>query len=354
MPGQTPADVEFGFDSFVNITRDGRGELVHGTQVIRDTVEQAVLAEEVGLDSFNVAEHYRPQLMDSAGHIILAAIATRTRRIRLGTAVTVLSTQDPVRIFQQFSTLDAVSSGRAQIILGRGSAIESFPLFGYDLAEYEELYEEKLDLFTQLLKGEPLTWTGRFRPPLDGQILEPALPAGHLPTWVGVGGSPQSVIRAARYGLPMMLAVVGGHPSRFAPHVDLYQRALEQFGHPPGDVGAHSPGYIAVTDDEAFDTYWPYYKETIETEAKIRGWHPPDREHYRAETRHGSAYVGSPDSIAPRIAETITVLGLKRFDFVYASGSMPHDMKMRTIELYGREVIPRVRQILANADVGAL
>src|SRR6202049_676375 len=219
-------DIEFGLDSFVPISVDESGRELRGDVVIRNTVEEAVLADAVGVDSFNIAEHYREDMMDSAGHVILAAIAGRTERIRLGTAVTVLSTHDPVRVFTQFATLDAVSNGRAQLILGRGSLTESFPLFGFDLADYEELFEEKLDLFTRLLRDQPVTWSGKFRSRLVNQYVTPALPKGHLPTWVGVGGSPQSVIRAARYGLPLMLAVIGGPPGRFAPLVELYNRAL--------------------------------------------------------------------------------------------------------------------------------
>src|SRR4029077_2576814 len=186
-------------------------------------VEEAVLAEAVGIDSFNIGEHYRAEFMDSAGHVVLAAIAGRTERIRLGTAVTVLSTQDPVRLYTEFATLDAVSNGRAQLIVGRGSALEAVPLCGFDLADYEELYEEKLALLVRLLREQPVTWSGRFRSPLTNQVVSPPIPAGYIPTWVGAGGSPQSVVRAARFGLPLMLAIIGGRPERFAPYVELYK-----------------------------------------------------------------------------------------------------------------------------------
>src|SRR5882672_943238 len=239
----SPQDIEFGLDSFVPISVDESGRELSGDVVIRNTVEEAVLADAVGIDSFNIAEHYRKEMMDSAGHVILAAIAGRTKRIRLGTAVTVLSTQDPVRVYTEFATLDAVSNGRAQLIVGRGSLIESFPLFGYELTDYEDLFEEKLDLLTRLLRDQPVTWSGRFRSPLTNQFLSPPLPQGHLPTWVGVGGSPQSVVRAARYGLFLMLAVIGGPPIRFAPLVDLYKRALNKYGHPQLPIGMHSHGY---------------------------------------------------------------------------------------------------------------
>src|SRR5215813_6328346 len=203
---------------------------IGGDQAIRNAVEEAVLAEAVGIDSFNIGEHYRPEFMDSAAPVVLAAIAGRTERIRLGTAVTVLSTHDPVRLYTDFATLNAVSNGRAQLIVGRGSLTDSFPLFGFDLADYELLFEEKLDLLVKLLRDQPVTWSGDFRPPLTDQHVSPPLPSGHIPVWVGVGGSPNSVIRAARYGLPLMLAVIGGRPERFAPHVELYKRALAQLG----------------------------------------------------------------------------------------------------------------------------
>ena len=223
--------------------------------------------------------------MDSAGHVMLAAIAGRTERIRLGTAVTVLSTQDPVRVYTEFATLDAVSNGRAQLIVGRGSLTDSFPLFGFDLADYETLFEEKLDLLTRLLRDQPVTWSGTARSPLNDQYVSPPLPEGHLPTWVGVGGSPQSVIRAARYGLPLMLAIIGGHPSRFAPFVELYQRALDEYGHPPLPVGMHSLGFVATTDEEAVEVQWPYWAEMLEAASAERGWARPTRSTFRSRDR---------------------------------------------------------------------
>src|SRR4030081_24375 len=235
-------DIEFGLDSFVPISVDESGHELSGDVVIRNTVEEAVLADTVGIDSFNIAEHYRRDMGDSAASVILSAIAGRPKRIRLGTAVTVLSTQDPVRVYTEFATLDAVSNGRAQLIAGRGSLIESFPLFGYELTDYEELFEEKLDLLTRLLRDQPLTRSGRVRSPITSQYLSPPLPEGHVPLWVGVGGSPQSVIRAARYGLPLMLAVIGGPPIRFLPLVELYKRALDQYGKPLLRIGMHSHG----------------------------------------------------------------------------------------------------------------
>jgi probable LLM family oxidoreductase len=342
----TTQDIEFGLDSFVPISVDESGQELSGDVVIRNTVEEAVLADAVGIDSFNIAEHYRPDMMDSAGHVILAAIAGRTTRIRLGTAVTVLSTQDPVRVFTEFSTLDAVSNGRAQLIVGRGSLTESFPLFGYDLADYEDIFEEKLELLTRLLRDQPVTWSGRFRSPLTNQYLSPSLPPGHLPTWVGVGGSPQSVVRAARYGLPLMLAVIGGPPIRFAPLVDLYKRALDKYGHPQLSIGMHSHGYVAPTDQEAKEIQWPHWAHVYEGAAAERGWARPTMDRFEAEIEEGSLYLGSPETVANKIAWVIRLLGLSRFDLAYATGGVPHEQKMATIELYGREVIPRVRKLL--------
>jgi probable LLM family oxidoreductase len=338
---------EFGLDTFLPVTVDESGQSIGGDQAIRNAVEEAVLAEAVGIDSFNIGEHYRPEFMDSAGHVVLAAIASRTERIRLGTSVTVLSTQDPVRLYTEFATLDALSNGRAQLIVGRGSLTESFPLFGFDLADYEELSEEKLDLLVRLLRAQPVTWSGNFRSPVTDQFVSPPIPAGHIPTWVGVGGSPQSVVRAARFGLPLMLAVIAGSPERFAPYVELYKRALEQYNQPELPVGLHSLGFVADTDEEAMGIQWPYYKEQFEWAARERGWRPPTYEQFQAEVDHGSMYVGSPETVAHRIAAAARTLSLSRFDLHYAIGRVPHEQRLATIEIYGREVIPRVRELLA-------
>jgi len=341
--------LEFGLDTFLPVTVGESGLPISGDQVIRNAVEEAVLAEAVGIDSFNIGEHYRTEFMDSASHVVLAAIAGRTERIRLGTAVTVLSTQDPVRLYTDFATLDAVSNGRAQLIVGRGSLTDSFPLFGFDLADYEELFEEKLDLLVRLLREQPVTWSGNFRSPLTEQFVSPPIPEGHIPTWVGVGGSPQSVVRAARFGLPLMLAVIAGRPERFAPYVELYRRALEQYGQQELPVGLHSLGFVAKTDEAALAIQWPYYKEQFDRAARERGWQPPTYEQFLAEVDHGSMYVGAPETVAARIAGVIQTLGLSRFDLHYAIGRVPHEQRLAAIELYGRGVIPRVRELLAAA-----
>ena len=340
-------EYEFGLDSFMAVTADAAGNTIAGDQVVRNTVEEGVLAERVGIDSFNIGEHYRDDSMDSAGHVVLAAIAARTEKIRLGTSVTVLSTQDPVRVYNNFATLDAVSGGRAQLIVGRGSAVESFPLFGYELNEYEQLFEEKLGLFVELLRGGPVTWTGKYRPALDGQVLTPPLVPGSLPTWVGSGGSPDSVIRAARFGLPLMLAVIGGRPERFRQLVDLYRRALAEYGQPGLAVGLHTLGYVAATDEEAIETQWPHWAETFDRAARERGWRRPTRAQFDAEVEHGALFVGSPETVAQRLASTMRTLDVDRLDLHYAIGKVPLEKRLESIELLGREVFPRARELLA-------
>ena len=253
--------LEFGLDTFGDVTRGGDGALLPHAQVIRNVIEEGVLADRLGIDFIGLGEHHRADFAISAPEVVLAAIAARTQKIRLGSAVTVLSSDDPIRVFQRFSAVDAASNGRAEVILGRGSFTESFPLFGFDLSQYEELFEEKLDLFVQLLKQEPVTWQGNLRPPLKDQSIYPPIERGPLKTWIGVGGSPESVVRAAHYDLPLMLAIIGGEPKRFRPYVDLYHRACQQFGRPAKPIGVHSPGYVAETDEAAREELWPDYED---------------------------------------------------------------------------------------------
>jgi probable LLM family oxidoreductase len=343
---------ELGLNSFGDVPTDD-GRVLSDAETLRLLVEEAQLADSVGLDVFSVGEHYREGFVDSATPVLLAAIATATERIRLGTSVTVLSTNDPVRLYNEFSTLDAVSNGRAQMVLGRASATESFPLFGYDLADYEELFEEKLELFMMLQREQPVTWSGTVRAPLVNQRLHPQMRPGGIPTWIGVGGSPNSVIRAARYGLPLMLAIIGGQPERFAGHVDLYFRALEQFGQPVQPVGQHSLGLVADTDDEAADTWWQSWKPVVETLGKERGFYAPTRERYDAELATGALFVGSPETVAQKIATVARTLRLSRFDLKYDVGMLPREARAQTIELLGREVRPRVIELLTKEPVDA-
>ncbi|WP_030490672.1 LLM class flavin-dependent oxidoreductase [Micromonospora chokoriensis] len=341
-------EVEFGLDSFGDVTVDANGKRLPSAQVIRNVVEQAVLADRLGVDAIGLGEHHRDDYAITAPEIVLAAIAGRTERIRLGTAVTVLSSDDPVRVFERFATLDAVSQGRAEIMLGRGSFTESFPLFGYDLADYEQLFEEKLELMAQLLTEGPVTWQGSVRPPLTQQQVYPKTESGRIRTWVGVGGSPQSVVRAARLGYPLALAIIGGEPARFAPYVELYHRALAQFGQERLPVTAHVPGFIAGTDEEAVELLWPHARDLLNRLGRERGWPPINRARFEADIVDGAWHVGSPETVARKIAQTVRALGLQRIDLKYANGSMAHEHLMNTIELYGTKVIPRVRELLAD------
>ena len=339
--------LELGLDTFGDVTRAEDGRALPHAQVIRNLVDEAVLADEVGLDFFGVGEHHRADFAVSAPEVVLAGIAVRTGRIRLGSAVTVLSSDDPIRVFQRFSTVDALSNGRAEVILGRGSFTESFPLFGFDLGQYETLFEDKLDLFSHLIRDKAVTWQGATRPPLKDQQVFPSLETGTLKTWIGVGGSPQSVVRAAHYDLPMMLAIIGGDPRRFQPYVDLSKRAYEKLGTEPKPIGVHSPGYVAETDAQAREEMFGDYKVMRDQIGRERGWPPMSRAEFDGEIEHGSMYVGSPETVALKIAGTVKALGVAHFDLKYSAGPLPHAKLMRCIELYGTRVAPLVRDMLA-------
>jgi probable LLM family oxidoreductase len=341
-------ELTFGLDTFGDVPEEDNGALVSHGAAIRQVVEEAVLADELGVDAIALGEHHRPEYAISTPETVLAGIAARTSRIRLGSGVTVLSSDDPVRVFQRFATVDAISSGRAEVILGRGSFTESFPLFGYDLSDYDVLFDEKLQLFVQLLDEKPVTWSGTTRAALENADVYPKTESGRLTTWVGVGGSPQSVVRTAYHGLPLMLAIIGGAPERFAPYIDLYRRAADQFGTVAHPVGMHSPGFIADTDEEAKELFYPRYKVTRDRIGALRGWPPIRREEFDADVEHGSMYVGSPETVARRIARTVERLGVGRFDLIYTSGSLPMSARLKAVELYGTKVIPMVRDILAG------
>jgi probable LLM family oxidoreductase len=349
--------LELGLDTFGDVTAEADGRLKSHAQVLRDVVAEAELADRLGVDFFGVGEHHRPDFAISAPEVILAAIAGRTERIRLGTAVTILSTDDPIRLYQRFSTLNAISGGRAEVILGRGSFTESFPLFGYSLDDYEVLFEEKLALWAALLDGdstgEPVRWKGTVRPRLDGVRIYPPVERPPLSTWVGVGGSPGSVVRAARYRFPLTLAIIGGDPRRFTPYVELYHRALVQLGSAQLPVGVHSPGHVAETDARAREELWPAYEVMRNRIGTERGWPPTSRAEFEHEIAMGSLYVGSPETVARKIATTVRSLGASRFDLKYSAGTLGHELMLKSIELYGREVIPRVRTLLNEAPVEA-
>jgi probable LLM family oxidoreductase len=343
------AEVAFGLDTFGDIPVDDSGAPMTAAAAIRQVVDEAVLADQLGVDAIALGEHHRPEFSISSPETVLAGIATRTSNIKLGSGVTVLSSDDPVRVFQRFSTVDALSNGRAEVILGRGSFTESFPLFGYDLEDYDKLFEEKLQLFVQLLDEKPVTWEGTVRAALDNADVYPKTESGRLHTWVGVGGSPQSVVRTAYYGLPLMLAIIGGSPERFAPYVDLYQRAAQQFGTVAHPVGMHSPGFVAETDEQAKEIFYAPYKVMRDRIGALRGWPPLKREEFESEVQHGSMYVGSPETVARRIAAAVKTLGVSRFDLIYSGGPLPAGARLKAVELYGTKVIPLIREILGES-----
>ena len=339
--------VSLGLDTFgdVSVGPDGKPQPID--RVLREVLDQATLADEIGIDFIGLGEHHRADFAISAPEIVLAAIAGRTHRIKLGTAVTVLSTDDPVRVFQRFSTLNALSNGRAEPILGRGSFTESYPLFGHDMQDYDQLFEERLDLFAQLLRSPRVTWSGQTRSGLQNQPVYPQL-GQPMTVWVGVGGSPESVVRVVRQDLQLMLAIIGGDAARFAPYVDLYQRACAQLGRPQRPIGVHSPGFVAATDAEAQETLWPHYADMFGRIGRERGWPPVTKDRYLAEVEHGALYVGSPETVARKIAKTVRTLGIQRFDMKYSTGPVPHAALMECIRLYGEKVIPMARDMLAD------
>lgn len=339
--------LQFGLDTFGDTNYTDQGTPETFGQVIRNVVKQAQLADELGINAFNVGEHHRPDFAISAPDTVLAGIATVTKNITIGTGVTVLSSEDPVRVYQRFATIDALSNGRAEITAGRGSFIESFPLFGYKLDDYDQLFEEKLELLTLLWQEKPVTWQGKLRSSLSNQQVYPKTEKGAMGIRVGVGGSPDSVLRAARLGIPMALAIIGGDPARFAPFAKLYRDSLEKYGKPQLPVSIHSPGHIAETDEEAVAQCWPHYSENFGRIGRERGWGPMTVEHYLQEVNGGSLYVGSPETVAQKIAYAVQSVGAQRFDLKYATGPMPHSQLMKSIELYATKVIPRVRELLS-------
>jgi len=337
----------FGLDTFGDRNGDADGKPLSHAETIRNVAEEGVLAEQAGVDFFGIGEHHTEDFPMPAADVVLAAIAARTSRIHLGSAVTVLSSDDPVRVFQRYSTLNALSGGRAEVIIGRGSSVDSFPLFGYDLADYEQLFDEKATLFAELLKGGPVTWEGKTRAPLLNQDVVPHTENGPFPAWIGVGGNPESVVRAARLGYGLALAIIGGPPARFAPFSELFSRALEKFGRPPLPVMVHSPGHVAATDEQAKAEFWPRWRDIMTAMAPVRGFAVPTRQSFERETgRRGALYVGSPETVARKIADNLPALGATRFDLKYGMPGLTHDQLMTNIDLYGRQVIPRVRELL--------
>ncbi|NLE98793.1 MAG: LLM class flavin-dependent oxidoreductase [Propionibacterium sp.] len=346
------AGIELGLDSFGDITVDADGALLSPAQEIRNHVEHAVIADRVGVDVISFGEHHREDFAISAPDMVLAGASGVTERIKLGTAVTVLSSDDPIRVMERFNTLDAMSNGRAEITVGRGSFIESFPLFGFDLNDYEVLFEEKFDMFAQLLDApRRFNWSGTHRSPVVDGVIQPRAER-RIGAWVGVGGSPESVIRAVRHKVPMMLAIIGGEARRFLPYVQLYRDAQAEVGMDPMPLGVHSPGLIAGSDDEARDRVRDAWIDSRNRIGRERGWPPSGVGEFEREVEQGSFYVGSAETVAQRIAETVLLLGLDRFDIKYSNGPVREDHLRESVERYGTEVIPRVRELVRAAREG--
>lgn len=342
------SSLRFGLDTFGDMQHDDAGQPISAGQTLRNVIEEGVLADALGLSNFNVGEHHRDDFAVAAPDVVLAGLATVTKQIVLGSGVTVLSSDDPIRVYQRFATIDGLSGGRAEITAGRGSFIESFPLFGYELSDYGVLFEEKLQILAAALEERPVTWSGTVRPALANQEIYPKTERGSIPLRVGVGGTPESVVRAARIGAHLALAIIGGDPARFKPFAELYERALSEFKRPRLTISIHSPGHISDDDVTAIEEQWPHYYAMFGRIGRERGWGPTTKERYLEEVKYGSLYVGSPETVAKKIAHAISSVGADRFDFKYANGPMPHSKLMRSIELYATKVVPRVRELLAG------
>lgn len=341
------SELRFSLDTFGDVSQDDQGRLQTQAQSIREVIEQGKLADEAGLYAFNIGEHHRDEYAISAPDTVLAGLATVTSQIQLGTGVTVLSSEDPIRVYQRFATIDAMSNGRAEITAGRGSFTESFPLFGLELSDYAELFEEKLELLVELLKEKPVTWVGHHTPKLNNQEVYPKTEGGKIPLRVGVGGSPESVMRAARLDADLALAIIGGDPARFAPYTKLYRDVLDKLEKPHRPISIHSPGHIADTDEQAIEEMWPNYEFAFGRVGQERGWPPIQKNNYLAEVQSGSLYVGTAETVAKKIAYAMDAIGAQRFDFKYATGPMPHSKLMHSIELYATKVVPMVRDLLS-------
>jgi probable LLM family oxidoreductase len=339
--------VELGITTFAETYPDpNTGETIGHGERLRNVLEEIVLAEQVGLEVCGIGEHHRPDFASSSPAVVLAAAAGKTERIRLTPAVVILSSDDPVRVFQEYATLDLVSNGRAELLVGRGSFIESFPLFGYSLSDYDELFSEKLDLLLAIRDQERLTWSGRFRPPLQGQAIYPRPQQDPFPIWVGVGGSPESIVRAASRGLPVALAIIGGNPDRFAFFADLHRKTLAESGHDPAlaPLAVHAHGYVADSSQRAADEYYNAYAVAMTQLGRERGWGPMTRPQFEMmRSPEGSLVLGDPETVAAKIVRMREVLGIDRFMLHISVGTLPHDQVLHAIELLGTKVAPLVR-----------
>ncbi|WP_433202217.1 LLM class flavin-dependent oxidoreductase [Nocardia sp. CA-107356] len=336
--------MELGLTTFAELYPVGDRPAPTAAERLREVVDEAVATERAGLDVYGVGEHHRKDFAASSPAVVLAAIASRTERIQLTSAVSVLSSDDPVRVYQDFATLDGLSNGRAELMAGRGSFTESFPLFGYDLSDYDELFEEKLALLLHIRADEPVTWNGKFRAPLRDAVIYPRTDNRPLPVWIAVGGSPESVVRAGLLGLPLAIAIIGGQPARFKPLVDLYHRALEEGGHEKQPVAVHAHGYIADTDEQAVADFYEPYGVAMSTIGRERGWGPMTRQQFDAlRSQSGSLFVGTADYVAEKIADIRDTLGLDRFMLHTSVGTLPHEKVLHNIDLLGTKVAPQIR-----------
>jgi probable LLM family oxidoreductase len=346
-----------GIDSFVETTPyGGAGETIAPVDRVRDLLEEMELADQVGLGVFGIGEHHRKEFVSSAPAVILAAAAARTKQIRLSSAVTVLSSDDPVRVFQDFATVDLISQGRAEIVVGRGSFIESYPLFGFDLNDYDGLFEEKLELLLKIRDNTYVHWSGKHRPSLTGQGVFPRPVQNPLPVWIGAGGTPNSFVRAGRLGLPLAVAIIGGEPRRFRPLVELYRQAGRQAGHAEKcTVGVHSLGFVGDDAKQAAEDFYPAYAYTFSQIGRERGWPPITRAQFNATTGPtGALLVGDADAVTDKLLYENEVLGgISRFTMLITPGTIPHRKVLRAIELLGTRVAPAVNKALAPAAVGA-
>jgi len=347
--------MELGIYSFADAAVDASGATVDPARRLAELMEEIVLADQVGLDVFGIGEHHRADFVTATPAVVLAAAAVRTSRIRLTSAVTVLSSDNPVRVFQEFATVDLLSGGRAEIMAGRGSFIESFPLYGYDLRDYVSLFSEKLDLLLRLRAAPRVTWAGRHRAPLEDQPVFPRPLQALLPVWVAVGGTPQSVVRAATLGLPMALAIIGGGPERFVPFTDLYRRTWAEAGHDPAalQLSINSHGFLADGDAAADAAIFPAYLEMMGRIGRERGWPPPTRRQFEAEcSSHGALLVGGPERVVEKLLWEHELFGCTRFLLKLGMGATPHREMLRAIELYGTRVAPAVRKALGMTVAG--
>ena len=337
----------FGIETFGDIGYDNNHQLMNAPEALEQLISEAKLADQLGIDIIGLGEHHRSEYVISSPEVVLTAMAMVTKNIKLGTAVSVLSSDDPVRLFERFSTLHSLSNGREQIMLGRGSFTESFPLFGFDMENYNDLFEEKLAMWKELEKGQAMNWNGKLTQSLTDTIVYPQLPNHEkIDTVIGIGGSPDSIVRAVKYNYPVMIAIIGGDPVRFKPYVNLYKKAIKQYNQPLHPLGMHSHGVILEDGAKAREVGFKYIKKAMDKIGATRGWAPMTKDRFDYEVESGSYYIGTPEEVAQKIAKNMKSLDMGRFDLVYGTGGQYKEVRDQTIELYATKVIPRVKELL--------